>query len=139
MAIPDVNDFISYRIQKAEEVYEAAVILYNAGQWNSTINRLYYACFYVASALLLKRGIGAKSHAGVIAQFSRCIVRKGEMTADDYRVYSKLLNWRTKGDYSDMFDFTKDDVDDVFQPTRNFIDKAIVLINNDDNTNKSHE
>lgn len=128
MAINEIDEFITYRISKADEVYDAAVILYNAGQWNSAINRLYYACFYVASALLLKRGVGAKSHAGVIAKFSECVVRTGEVTADEYRVYSKLLNWRTKGDYSDMFDFTKEDVDDVLLPTRHFVDKVKTLL-----------
>ena len=128
MAINEIDEFITYRISKADEVYDAAVILYNAGQWNSAINRLYYTCFYVASALLLKRGVGAKSHAGVIAKFSECVVRTGEVTADEYRVYSKLLNWRTKGDYSDMFDFTKEDVDDVLLPTRHFVDKVKTLL-----------
>lgn len=128
MAQTEINEYIAYRIDKAEEVYTAAVILYDAGQWNSAINRLYYACFYVASALLLKRGVGAKSHAGVIAKFSECVVRTGEVTADEYRVFSKLLNWRTKGDYNDMFDFSKEDVDDVLQPTRQFIDKVKTLL-----------
>ncbi len=128
MAQTEINEYIAYRINKAEEVYTAAVILYDAGQWNSAINRLYYACFYVASALLLKRGVGAKSHAGVIAKFSECVVRTGEVTADEYRVFSKLLNWRTKGDYNDMFDFSKEDVDDVLQPTRQFIDKVKTLL-----------
>ena len=124
----EIDEFIAYRLTKAEEVYNAALILYDATQWNSAINRLYYACFYSASALLLKRGIGAKSHAGVIAKFSEEVVRTGEMTADEYRIYSKLLNWRTKGDYSDMFDFSKDDLDDVLQPTRAFLDKVTELI-----------
>ena len=128
MTIPNIDDFISYRIDKAEEVYSAAVLLYNAGQWNSAINRLYYACFYAASALLLKRGVGAKSHGGVIAKFSENIVRTGEMSAEEYRVYSKLLNWRTKGDYSDMFDFTEEDVASVMVPTRTFLDKVKQLI-----------
>ena len=128
MTIPNIDDFISYRIDKAEEVYSAAVLLYNAGQWNSAINRLYYACFYAASALMLKRGVGAKSHAGVIAKFSEHVVLTGEMIADEYRVYSKLLNWRTKGDYSDMFDFTEEDVASVMAPTRTFLDKVKQLI-----------
>ena len=124
----EIDKFISYRMDKADEVYGAAVLLYDAGQWNSAVNRLYYACFYAVSALLLKRGVGAKSHAGVIAKFSECVVRTGEVTADEYRVYSKLLNWRTKGDYSDMFDFSKEDLDDVLQPTRLFIDKVKSLL-----------
>ena len=122
------EEFITYRLNKAEEVYAAAVLLYNAGQWNSAVNRLYYACFYAASALLLKRGIGAKSHAGIISQFSESVVRTHEMSVDEYKVYSKLLNWRTKGDYSDMFDFCKEDLDDVMEPTRVFLDGVKKLI-----------
>ncbi len=122
------EEFITYRLNKAEEVYAAAVLLYNAGQWNSAVNRLYYACFYAASALLLKRGIGAKTHAGVISKFSESVVRTHEMSADEYKVYSKLLNWRTKGDYSDMFDFCKEDLDDVMEPTRVFLDGLKKLI-----------
>ena len=128
MAITEIEEFITYRMDKADEVYDAAVLLYNAGQWNSAVNRLYYACFYAASALLMKRGIGAKSHGGVIAKFSECAVRTGEVTADECRVYSKLLNWRTKGDYSDMFDFVQADLDDVMKPTRLFIDKVKTLL-----------
>lgn len=128
MPIDETNEFIDYRLRKSDEVYEAAVVLYNAGQWNSAINRLYYACFYAASALLLRRGIGAKSHGGVIAKFSDSVVRTGEMPADTYRVYSKLLNWRTKGDYSDMFDFSQEDVDDVLKPTKEFIDSVKSLL-----------
>lgn len=124
----DVNEFVQYRIAKSEEVYQAALILYEAGQWNSAINRLYYACFYVASALLIQRGIGAKSHGGVIAKLSEHAVLTGELPTESYKVYSKLLNWRTKGDYSDMFDFCKDDVISVLEPTRQFIDCIKALI-----------
>lgn len=128
MATSEIEDFVTYRISKADEVYEAVVLLYDAGQWNSAVNRLYYACFYVASAYLMRRGIGAKSHGGVIAKFSECAVRSGEITADEYRVYSKLLNWRTKGDYNDMFDFTQEDLDCVMIPTKHFVEKVKTLL-----------
>ena len=53
--VPDngMKAYIRYRLEKAQEVYQAALILYEAEQWNSVINRLYYACFYSASAMLL--------------------------------------------------------------------------------------
>lgn len=124
----DMTAFVRYRVEKAEEAYTAAKILYDAAQWNAAINRLYYACFYAASAVLLNRQIGAKSHAGVLGMFSERIVRTGEISLDDFRVYSKLLSWRTKGDYSDMFDYTKEDLDMVMLPTRHFLDKVIPLV-----------
>lgn len=55
----DMTAFVRYRIEKAEEAFSAAGILYEARQWNAAINRLYYACFYAASAILLYRHIGA--------------------------------------------------------------------------------
>lgn len=125
----DMTAFVRYRIEKAEEAYTAAKILYDSQQWNAAVNRLYYACFYAASAVLLDRHIGAKSHAGVLSVFSEKVVRCGEVPLDIFRVYSKLLGWRTKGDYSDMFDFTKEDLDMVFEPTRNFLDRVIPLVN----------
>lgn len=124
----DWTAFVRYRIEKAEETYQAAHVLYEAGQWNSVVNRLYYACFYMASAILLHRHITAKSHAGIIGQFSENVVRTGEISIEDFRVYSKLLNWRTKGDYSDLYDFTKEDVDMVMEPARQFINKVKELI-----------
>lgn len=120
--------YIRYRLEKAQEVYLAACVLYEAAQWNSVINRLYYACFYSAGAMLLYKQISAKSHAGVIGQFSEHIVRTGIVSIDEFRVYAKLLNWRTKGDYNDLYDFTKEDVDTMMLPTKHFIDKVAALI-----------
>ena len=120
--------FVRYRIEKADEVLTAAQVLYDARQWNSAVNRLYYACFYAASAVLLQRGIGAKSHAGVLGMFSEHLVRSHEVSMEDFRVYSKLMNWRTKGDYGDLFDFTQEDLDMVMQPALHFVTIAKGLV-----------
>jgi uncharacterized protein len=124
----NMTAYIRYRLDKAQEVYQAACILYNASQWNSVINRLYYACFYSASALLLYKHISAKSHSGVIGQFSEHIVRSNIISIEEFRVYAKLLNWRSKGDYNDLFDFSKEDVQTMMEPTKLFIDKVADLI-----------
>ena len=120
--------YVRYRLEKAQEVYQAACVLYDASQWNSVINRLYYACFYSAGALLLNRHVSAKSHSGVIGQFSEHIVRTGIVSIEEFRVYAKLLNWRTKGDYNDLYDFNKEDVDSIMEPTKHFIDKVAGLV-----------
>lgn len=88
----------------------------------------HYACFYAASALLLYKHISAKSHAGVIGQFSEHIVRPGIVSKEDFRVYAKLLNWRAKGDYSDLYDFCQEDVEPMMPKVRHFIDVVSELI-----------
>lgn len=124
----NMTAYVRYRLEKAQEVYQAAKVLYDASQWNSVINRLYYSCFYSASALLLYKHIPAKSHSGVIGQFSENVVRPGIISIADFRVYAKLLNWRSKGDYNDLFDFTQEDVDSMMEPAKIFIDKVAALI-----------
>lgn len=124
----NMTAYIRYRLEKAQEVYVAACVLYDVQQWNSVINRLYYACFYSASALLLYKHISAKSHSGVIGQFSEQIVRPGIISVEEFRVYAKLLNWRSKGDYNDLFDFSQEDVQLVMEPAKSFIDKIASLI-----------
>ncbi|MBQ6747584.1 MAG: HEPN domain-containing protein [Bacteroidaceae bacterium] len=124
----NMTAYIRYRLEKAQETYQAALVLYDASQWNSVINRLYYACFYSATALLLYKKLHAKSHSGVISQFSESIVRTGLVSKEDFRVYAKLLSWRSKGDYSDLFDFTQEDVDSMMQPTKRFIDNVASLV-----------
>jgi len=59
------DEYINYRMEKAFETFDVAELLYNNAKWNSTINRLYYACFYAITALLVKNNIEAKSHSGV--------------------------------------------------------------------------
>lgn len=77
---------------------------------------------------MLYKHIPAKSHSGVIGQFSEKVVRMGIVSISDFRVYAKLLNWRSKGDYNDLFDFNQEDVDSMMEPTKNFIDKVAGLI-----------
>ena len=58
------NDYIIYRIQKAEETYSDSILLVDHERYNSAVNRLYYACFYIVSALLTTKGLQASTHNG---------------------------------------------------------------------------
>jgi uncharacterized protein (UPF0332 family) len=49
------RDLVQYRLRRARETLQDAHILANAERWNPCVNRLYYACFYVVSALLIRQ------------------------------------------------------------------------------------
>ena len=51
------SEYIRYRVEKSEEAYSDALSLAKLKRWSSTVNRLYYAAYYVISALLYKDGI----------------------------------------------------------------------------------
>jgi hypothetical protein len=48
---------VAHRLERARETLDEARLLLSAGHGNATVNRLYYACFYAVSALLLADGI----------------------------------------------------------------------------------
>ena len=116
------TDHIEYRIQRANETYQDAVFLFEKGSLNSCINRLYYAAFYATLALLLVKGIEVKSHNGVKQKLGEEFVLKGEVPKKNAKVFSILSDYRHKGDYDDLYDFSKEVIQDLLIPTREYID-----------------
>ncbi len=123
MTINSRSDYINYRLQRAEESYNDALILAENESWNAVINRLYYACFYAVIALLLKKGIETQTHDGSRTQFGLQYVKTGLIDKRFGKIYSKLFDMRQKGDYGDLYDFDKETVVPLIKSTREFIDE----------------
>lgn len=121
-------EYIKYRLSKAHEALKDAKILAANDSWNASINRLYYACYYAVSALLLKRNIIVKTHTGQITKFNELYVKTGLVDRESGRIYANLMDWRQQGDYGDMFDFDEEKVSPVIQPVERFIDELTHLI-----------
>ncbi len=52
-------------IEKGSRSFDAAELLLARGDADFAASRTYYACFYVAEALLLSEGLTLSTHAGV--------------------------------------------------------------------------
>jgi uncharacterized protein (UPF0332 family) len=64
------DDYIKYRFERAWKTFEDAKSLANLKSWNSSMNRLYYSCFYAVLALFSKHNINSRTHSGVKTQLS---------------------------------------------------------------------
>ena len=71
------QSLVRYRLERADETIAEAKLLVSEGYYNATMNRLYYACFYAALALLVANGIATSSHAGVKTMLGLHFVSKG--------------------------------------------------------------
>ncbi len=115
------KDLIDYRIARAKDTYDDAIILSERGKWNSTINRLYYATYYAILALLLNSDLKPTTHNGAKSNFSEYFIKTGKIDTKYGKMYSQLFTWRQKGDYDDLFDFDKNKVMPYFGPVNDFI------------------
>ena len=121
-------DLIDYRLVRAKQTFEDAIILIEKERWNSAINRLYYAAYYAVSALLLSSESHPTTHNGAKSNFSSLFIKTGLIAPHFGRIYSQIFTWRQKGDYDDLFDFTPEKVLPYITPVKELIDTIEVYI-----------
>ena len=129
MNLEERNEYVAYRINKANETFEVAELLISNQKWNSAINRLYYAAYYAVTALLVSEKIITKTHSGVKTQFFLKFIKTRLIDKELGKVYSDLFDWRQKGDYGDFFDFSEEDVKSIYLPTRKLINVISGILN----------
>ena len=120
------KDYIKYRLDKSFESLNDAKLLAQNKRWNACINRLYYSSFYAVIALLLADNYDGQTHDGARTQFNLKYVKDGKIDKELWKLYTKLFDWRQKGDYGDLFDFTKEQVSPLLEPT----EKLLLTIKN---------
>ncbi|MGD8212059.1 MAG: HEPN domain-containing protein [Desulfobacterales bacterium] len=113
---------IKYRIERAEETYNEALLMQTGEHWNACANRLYYACFYAVSALLVKYGFSSSKHAGIKSLFNQHIIKKKVLEKSQGRLYNQLFEARQEGDYVDFVSFDRDLIEPWMQKVKAFID-----------------
>jgi len=115
-------------MQKAQESLASAELELNAGHVNFAVNRLYYACFYAATALLLRDGKQFARHSAVKSEFGRTYIKSGRIDVQWNKFYQKLFDDRQEGDYIPTTTFDVSDVSSRLQHAREFIDLVRKLI-----------
>jgi uncharacterized protein len=116
------------RLSRAKEAIEEAVLLLESDHTNTFVNRLYYACFYAVSALLLTKGLSATRHSGIRVLFHQNIVKPGLLSISQGSIYDKLFDNRQKGDYVDLIRFEVQDVQSWLDEARAFVGDVEALI-----------
>jgi len=126
--IPEKRVLIDYRLSRARETLEEAALLLEAGHANAYVNRLYYACFYAVSALLLTRNISTSKHSYVRSLLHHDYIKPGHVSKEMGDHYDLLFDSRQKGDYADLIVFQVQDVRPWLAPTKSFVDEVTELI-----------
>ena len=120
----ETRSLVMYRLERARESLEEASILLECRHGNAFVNRLYYACFYAVSALLLTRGLSSAKHGGVRSLFHQNFVKPGLVDTELGQIYDRLFDNRQKGDYADLVRFDPDEVSEWYDEAREFVEIA---------------
>ena len=117
----ETRTLILYRLERAKESLDEANILMERGHANTFVSRLYYACFYAVSALLLTKGLSSAKHSGVRGLFHQNFVKEGIISKELGQLYDRLFDNRQKGDYADMVRFDLNIVRNWYDEAKEFV------------------
>jgi len=122
---------VQFRMEKAKNAFSEISLLVDNALWQTAANRLYYACYYAVTALLIQNGIETKTHKGVINQMGLHFVRADIFSQQEGRLFRNLFELRQDGDYGDWIIISEEDIIPLIEPVRNFINKIEKLIPNE--------
>ena len=115
---------VQYRLQRAHETLAEVPFLREQGFFNTATNRLYYACYYAAVALLLKHNITTETHAGVKTKLGLHFVATGKITKESGRAFTNIFDCRQRGDYDDYYYSSKEEIDELYPKAKRFIEEV---------------
>jgi uncharacterized protein (UPF0332 family) len=102
-----------------EALADGAVLRDHDGSTEAIANRLYYAGYHAAKAVLYARGFEPRTHAGVVAQFGEHVVKEGDAAEDDRRFLARAQTRQEQADYE--YEPLRVDVEELFAQTERFV------------------
>ncbi|GHT28023.1 UPF0332 protein [Bacteroidia bacterium] len=124
------NAIVDYRLENAHKTLNEIPIHIANELWNTAINRLYYACYYAVTALLIRRGIEAQTHSGVRTMLALHFTKTKQLSIKQNKFYTDLFENRQIGDYADFVFFDRETVEELYQQAIEFIGEIERLVNN---------
>ena len=118
---PDTSELIAHWWSKANACMDSARRELEAGSLDFVANRLYYAAFYAATAVLLKQGQSFKKHSGLRSAFHTNLVRSGLISQAGGRLYDRLFEDRQEGDYIAFSAFERDYLEEQLASTHSLL------------------
>ena len=122
-------DIVRNRLENAWNTLAEVESHKENGFYNTAINRMYYACYYVTSALLVKNGILANTHSGVIRMLGLHFVSTNIISDEMGSFYTRLFELRQTGDYDEWKVIKESDIKPLMPKVEEYMQCIISLIN----------
>lgn len=120
---PGQKDLIKYRFQRAQETLDEAKVMLETEHLYGASNRIYYACFYAVSALLMTKDLSSSKHAGVMALFNRHFIKEKLFPVELGKFYSRVFDNRQQSDYGDIVKVEAKQLTKDIKTASDFIDR----------------
>ena len=94
---------------KSHQRLDAARIRCTEGHYEDSINRAYYAMYLAALALLHRKGVEVKTHAGVVSAIGSEYVKTGELAPEHGGALNLIEELREEVNYTICWEIMRDE------------------------------
>lgn len=115
------REVAEFWMRRAETALSSASSEIAAGRCEFAVNRVYYACFYGASAVLLLGGRTFARHSGVRGSVHQDLVRTGSLDTKWGKAYDRLFDRRQAADYVELFEVSETEATELLDLARGFV------------------
>ena len=122
---------IADELARADQALRAARALLDLGLHADSVSRAYYGALHCLRALLLSRGLEAKTHAGAIHVLNTEFIRAGILPSSHNRLLAGIQRSRELADYDAAVRFSKDDAEACLQDAEAFRTDAVTFLRNE--------
>lgn len=109
MELQNKKALIEYRIKKAKETSDDAKLALDNNRLRTAFNRIYYAIFYIVSALAVKHDFSTSKHKQLMGWFNVYFIKTGAISLDLWMTYKNAYDKRQESDYDDFVEFLMSD------------------------------
>jgi uncharacterized protein len=118
-----------YWMRKSKDALDSSRSEFLADRLDFATNRAYYACFYAASAVLLKMGKKFVKHSGLRGAVHKDLAKAGLIEPTWGRVFDRIFENRQSADYVALWDFEREQVEQMIQEAGGFVHQTERLLN----------
>jgi len=122
------EELAHHRIARAHEALNEASLLVERHHFTGALNRLYYAAFYAARALLATKTLDSSRHSGVIALFQEHFVKTELISTDVARALPRAFEKRQTSDHGDFSEPTSEEVLSLRDQVQAFVASCETLV-----------
>ena len=120
---------VLYRVEKARKAIEDIHKVFPLEVWGIIANRMYYALYYAATALLVQDEHEVGTHKGVISLFNLYYIKTGMLTREDGTLFGNIFAFRKGNDYDDFIDASENEINYYLPRVEALVEKIISFIN----------
>ncbi len=117
----DLLSIVNIKREKAKSTLEEIKVLLEHKFLSTAMNRIYYAGFYIVSALVLLDDFSTSKHKQLIGYFNREYVYRNKVSKDIGGILKLAYENRIVSDYHDFSKLTKTQVKEFYKDMKKFV------------------